>query len=139
MKTFTLHIISPERKLSLAEVVSINVPTKMGELTVLADHAPLVTLLSTGKLSVKLSDGTVETHEIHCGSMDVRPRNGGVILLVDELLDVLSFDGLDLDKEILEAKQRAQEAMQNTDAQFAVFEGELEKYMYLDKILKNKR
>ncbi len=140
-KTFLLEIISPEKKVYSEEVLSLNVQTRSGEVTVLADHVPMISLLSTGKIKIKKinSEDGIEEHAVHGGSLEVKAHNAGVVILIDELIDIESFDGLDFDAEIKAAKERAKEAMENDDATFAVYEGEMEKYLYLNKILKNKK
>lgn len=50
--TYSLEIITPEETKFKGPVVSVNVPTPDGEIGVLASHANLISLVSTGELLV---------------------------------------------------------------------------------------
>ena len=47
-KKFKLEIISPEKILFSEEVNSVIIPSFEGEMTILADHIPLITFLRPG-------------------------------------------------------------------------------------------
>lgn len=53
VKTFQLNILTPEKTVYAGSAASLTVPGEAGCLGVLADHAPLVTTLSAGKISFK--------------------------------------------------------------------------------------
>ena len=67
-KNFNLEIISPEKILFSDKVSSVTIPSFEGEMTILADHIPLITFLRPGIVSITgskeiqyfLEDGTVE-------------------------------------------------------------------------------
>lgn len=50
MATLTVSVISPERKLFEGEVESVVAPAHDGEVGILPNHAPLMTLLGEGTL-----------------------------------------------------------------------------------------
>lgn len=52
-----LRLVTPARTLFDKPVKSVSLPTEMGEITVLPDHAPLVTVLVPGELVVKSAEG----------------------------------------------------------------------------------
>lgn len=52
-----LRLVTPARTLFDKPVRSVTLPTEMGQITVLPDHAPLVSVLTAGELLVKSSDG----------------------------------------------------------------------------------
>jgi len=58
----TIHVdlVSPERKLLAAEAREVHIPGTDGDLTAMADHAPLITTLRPGVLRVVAQDGTHE-------------------------------------------------------------------------------
>lgn len=52
-----LKIVSPERIVFAGNVESVTVPGALGEFQILKDHAPLISSLTTGKLSYKDGEG----------------------------------------------------------------------------------
>lgn len=62
------------------EVISATVPGVEGEMTLLADHAPLVSVLKTGNIMIKKSDGTVENFPVESGTLEVSHNTTTVLL-----------------------------------------------------------
>jgi len=56
-KQFKLEILSQESKIFEGDVVSLVVPAKLGFLGVLANHAPLICSLTSGKIVLRESSG----------------------------------------------------------------------------------
>ena len=52
MKRLQLTIVSPEKELFQGEVNQITLPGVMGSFTILPQHAPIVSSLTRGKLSL---------------------------------------------------------------------------------------
>lgn len=74
-----LEIITPEKKVFAGEVTSVNVPGSSGQFQILKNHAPIISTLSNGKVTVK--SGT-ETH-----SYDVK---GGIVEVLKNKVTVLA-------------------------------------------------
>jgi len=53
-------LVSPERRLASLQVSSVRIPGVDGDLTAMADHAPLITTLRPGMLRVASSAGDQE-------------------------------------------------------------------------------
>ena len=53
-------LVSPERRLASVEVSEVRIPGAEGDLTAMADHAPTITTLRPGVLSVTHASGTDE-------------------------------------------------------------------------------
>ena len=53
-------LVSPERRLASLQVSSVRIPGVDGDLTAMADHAPLITTLRPGMLRVESSAGDQE-------------------------------------------------------------------------------
>jgi F-type H+-transporting ATPase subunit epsilon len=53
-------LVSPERKLMSAQVISVQIPGADGDMTAMPNHAPLITTLRPGILSVHTEKGTEE-------------------------------------------------------------------------------
>lgn len=66
----TLKIISAEDVIFEGEVTSVTLPGVMGEFTVLKNHASLVSVLDTGKITY-VADGEPVTTVVSGGLVDV--------------------------------------------------------------------
>jgi F-type H+-transporting ATPase subunit epsilon len=58
MANFRFELVSPQKLLFSGEVQQVDVPGAEGDFGVLADHAPMVTTLRPGILTVHASGGT---------------------------------------------------------------------------------
>ncbi|SNR47049.1 F0F1 ATP synthase subunit epsilon [Puniceibacterium sediminis] len=59
-ETIQFDLVSPERSLMSAQVVSVIIPGADGDLTAMPNHAPLITTLRPGVLRVETEKGTEE-------------------------------------------------------------------------------
>ena len=80
-KIIKFEIATPERMVLEEEITQISVPTKDGEITVLAGHVPLVASLKPGVLDVRRADGSVEIISISGGFIEVLKNK--VVILAD--------------------------------------------------------
>ena len=62
------------------EAVSMTVPGAEGEMTVLAEHMPLITTLKQGSIVVRQDGETQEIFHIESGILEVR-RDGATVIL----------------------------------------------------------
>jgi F-type H+-transporting ATPase subunit epsilon len=103
MSKLILEITTPERTVFQAEVDSVTIPTAEGEITVLANHAPLVGLVVPGALAIH---GEKESYlAVSGGALEVLPESRCVILTdsADRAEDLV-------EAEIEKARARAQAA-----------------------------
>ena len=123
-KYLKFQIITPERVVFEApEVEAVSLPTKMGEITILPDHLPLVASLVAGETRVKVS-GKEILMAVSGGFIEVKP--GEVVVLADsaeraEEIDITRAE---------EARGRAEKLMQEKkfeEARLYMFGGKLEK------------
>ncbi|MGY6635382.1 MAG: F0F1 ATP synthase subunit epsilon [Alkalilacustris sp.] len=56
--TFDFELVSPERRLVAMAARAVQIPGADGDLTAMPDHAPLITTLRPGVLTVEGPDGT---------------------------------------------------------------------------------
>lgn len=56
--TMQFDLVSPERKLISGEATSVMIPGAEGDMVAMPDHAPAITTLRPGILSVEMADGT---------------------------------------------------------------------------------
>lgn len=59
-ESFQFDLVSPERRLASLAASSVMVPGSEGDMTVMAEHAPVITTLRPGVLKVEGADGTQE-------------------------------------------------------------------------------
>ena len=57
---FHFDLVSPERRLMSADAVAVRIPGADGDLTAMANHAPLITTLRPGVLVVETEKGNEE-------------------------------------------------------------------------------
>ena len=80
---FTLSIVTQEKILLEKEVTSVIAPGSEGYLGILTDHAPLITALKAGKLTIK-EEGDIENEYFISGGF-LEVSNNMVTMLVDEV------------------------------------------------------
>ena len=102
-KTIKFEIVTLERVVLKQEILQVTAPTQQGEITVLPDHIPLISILKPGVLEIK----TV-------GETEIMSVSGGFIEVLKDKVVVLAdaaerADELDEEK-IAEARKAAEEA-----------------------------
>jgi F-type H+-transporting ATPase subunit epsilon len=88
-ESFNFELVSPE-KLLLSEAVSeVVLPGSEGEMTVMANHAPVMTTIRPGVLTVKGASGQVDRFVVFGGFADILPT--GCTVLAESALAVADF------------------------------------------------
>ncbi|NMC51783.1 F0F1 ATP synthase subunit epsilon [Candidatus Kuenenbacteria bacterium] len=78
-KKIYFEITTPEKNVYRDEVDSISLPTEMGQITILANHIPLVSSLTPGELIIR-KDGKELDMAVSGGLVEVRGNNHVVVL-----------------------------------------------------------
>ena len=123
MATIQFDLVSPEKKLASLEVSEIQIPGSDGDLTAMAEHAPLLTTLRPGLLSVKtgsdlmeyiVTGGFVEISGTNVSVLaeEALPRNEVNTSIIEELINkatvalegVTAEDKDDADKRLADTK-----------------------------------
>lgn len=94
---FHFELVAPERLLFAGEVTQVIVPGSEGEFTVMKDHAPLMTTLRPGIVTVE-SSGVAQRLYVRGGFADVAPT--GLTILAESALPVEEFSAARLNVEI---------------------------------------
>lgn len=84
MSTFPFTLITPEGKLFQGEAVSVTAPGEWGEFGILSRHAPMVSALKTGVLTIKSTDGE-SFWTVDSGVFEVT-QDGQSVALIDHAL-----------------------------------------------------
>jgi F-type H+-transporting ATPase subunit epsilon len=129
---YTLTIVTPERVVFEDKVSSLVAPGSEGYLGVLTDHAPLITALVPGKLTVKDKEGKEQIFSVSGGFLEV--SNNIATILADAVETPVEIDvdraraALDRAKERLQTKSpeidyaRAQAALSRALNRIRVYE-----------------
>lgn len=80
MAAFPFELVSPERLVFSEQVDEVVVPGIEGEFTVLAGHAPFISVLKPGIITIK-SGGRTRAFYVRGGLADVNPQ--GLTILAD--------------------------------------------------------
>jgi len=110
-----LEIVSPERLVISETVKSVVVPGADGYFTVLGEHAPLMTTLKPGFITVEDNAGVSHVYYVRGGFADVSPE--GLTILAEEARPVTEFKREEIEALIasgmtaLEAAATAEEQM----------------------------
>ncbi|MCK4305635.1 MAG: F0F1 ATP synthase subunit epsilon [Candidatus Eisenbacteria sp.] len=77
--TYDVELLTPEKTVLKAQIVSMIVPGTEGFLGVLANHAPLITGLVPGLLALTFPDGRKEEYCISGGFLEVSGNHAVVL------------------------------------------------------------
>jgi F-type H+-transporting ATPase subunit epsilon len=102
-EAFKFELVSPERLLVSEEVQSVVIPGAEGEMTVLANHAPVMTTVKPGVVTVKTASGAEERYVVFGGFADILPS--GCTLLAESATAVKDIDRADIARRIQEARE----------------------------------
>ena len=87
MAKLRFSLVAPERELFAGEVDQVDAPGAEGDFGVLAGHAPFMTTLREGVVTVR-DGGTVRVFQIQGGFADVTPQ--GLTILAEQAVEVFA-------------------------------------------------
>jgi F-type H+-transporting ATPase subunit epsilon len=105
---FTFELVSPERLLVSEQVESVVIPGTEGEMTVLAHHAPVMTTIKPGVVTVKPVSGAAERYVVFGGFADILPS--GCTLLAESAISVKDIVEADVARRIQDAREDVADA-----------------------------
>ena len=91
---FNFELVSPERLLVSGSVSEVVIPATEGEMTVMANHAPTMTTIKPGVVTVKTADGKKDRYVVFGGFADIIPT--GCTLLAESAVHVDDFNSADI-------------------------------------------
>ncbi|OCW59046.1 F0F1 ATP synthase subunit epsilon [Hoeflea olei] len=101
--SFNFELVSPERLLMSASVSQVVLPGSAGEMTVMAHHAPTMTTIKPGVVTVVTADGQSERYVVFGGFADIVPD--GCTLLAESAVAVGDIDREDLARRLQDARE----------------------------------
>ncbi len=105
MKPFKVNIVTPEKVAWEAEAVSVILPGSLGYLGIWANHAPLVTGLEPGVVTIRLDD-TGTTQYMACSGGFVEVSRNTVNVMTDSCEEAGQIDGDRARAALARAKER---------------------------------
>lgn len=121
------QIITPERVVSSDEIEQVSVPTSEGEITILKNHIPLVSVIKPGELKYK-KDGEDFSLAVSGGFLEVR-ENGSVVILADTAEHAHEIDIERAEEAKVKAVELMKESRNKEEVEFEAFESQLEKHL----------
>ncbi len=79
-KQLQLTIARVDSPVFAGSVISVTVPGSEGEMTILANHAPLMTALKGGVITVRKEDGSSEKFSLTSGTLEVSQNQVTILL-----------------------------------------------------------
>ncbi|KGF69678.1 ATP synthase F0F1 subunit epsilon [Hoeflea sp. BAL378] len=122
--SFNFELVSPEKLLLSASVTEVVIPGMEGEMTVMAHHAPTMTTIKPGVVTVVMADGRSERYVVFGGFADIVPD--GCTLLAESAVAVADIDRDDLARRLQDAREDFNDA--TTDS------GKQKAQQYLDQL-----
>ena len=115
MATIQCEIVSAEESLFSGAIISLSLRGTIGELGITPGHAPLLTGINPGAVTLRMEDGSEEIFFASGGFLEVQP--GFVTLLADTAIRAEDLD----EAQAEEARQQAEKAMEdrNAEAEFS--------------------
>ena len=102
-EAFQFELVSPERLLVSEQVESVVIPGSEGEMTVMANHAPVMTTVKPGVVTVKTAAGATERYVVFGGFADILPA--GCTLLAESAVAVSAINREDIARRIQDARE----------------------------------
>jgi F-type H+-transporting ATPase subunit epsilon len=118
--TIHVDVVSAEESIYSGEAEFVVLPGEAGELGIYPRHTPLITRIRPGEVRIRTGSGEEELIFVAGGILEVQPR--AITVLADT-----AIRGHDLDEaKALDAKKRAEEAMQNRTSQLEIARAQAE-------------
>ena len=105
---FNFELVSPERLLLSEMVTEVVIPATEGEMTVMANHAPTMTTIKPGVVSVRSASGAKKDYVVFGGFADILPT--GCTLLAESAVAIEDLTKDELTRRIEAAKKEIEDA-----------------------------
>ena len=112
--TFEVEVLTPEGEVFNGEVHQVSTRTAVGEIGILANHAPLLAALRPTELRLHLSDSETQRYAQAHGWLQVFGNQAR--LLIEEAIDPDDLDPATLKEQLADAEQRLVESEEGSGA-----------------------
>jgi F-type H+-transporting ATPase subunit epsilon len=114
-RTIAVEVLTPEGEVFDGDVRMVSTRTEVGDIGILANHAPVLAALRPTELRLRLSDTEVKRYAQAHGWLQVFGNRAR--LLVEEAIAPENLDAAALKEEIADAEQRLADAEQGSAEQ----------------------
>jgi F-type H+-transporting ATPase subunit epsilon len=132
-KNLSVKIVTPEEVVISDDYIKATFPTLNGEISILANHIPLVSLIKAGEIKLETASGRLTNLSVSSGILEVRP-NSQIVILADtaERAEHINIEKAE------EARQRVQKLLEEKsharEVDYARLQAVLEKEMARIKV-----
>lgn len=105
--TMQFDLVSPEKRLASLEATQVQIPAAEGDMTAMPDHAPVITTLRPGLVTVTGADGAETSFAVTGGFAEI---NAEAMSVLAEHASVGAEGKAALEEILEDARQRAGEA-----------------------------
>ena len=89
--TFPLRVFAIDREIFVGDAESLIVPAATGQIQILADHTPLVSILKEGEVIIEAANGSTQPFDSAQGILKL-PISGGTVEVTDkEVIALVNF------------------------------------------------
>lgn len=131
--TIKFEIVTPEQIVLKEYVVRATIPTQSGEVTILPNHIPLVSILKSGLIEVEKADGSIDIMAVSGGFLEVLIDK--IVILADYAERAVNLDEKLVEAARVKAEKAKLDAHNLDDVQFADVAAKLETELLKTKAL----
>jgi F-type H+-transporting ATPase subunit epsilon len=113
--TFSVEVLTPEGEVFNGDVVQLSTRTMVGEVGILANHAPLLASLRPAVLRLRISEKETKRYAQSHGMLQVYGNHAQV--LIEQAIAPEDLDTNTLEAELADAEQRLTNADDDSAAQ----------------------
>jgi F-type H+-transporting ATPase subunit epsilon len=113
MATFNLEIITPLEVVYRGEAEFVKLRTIVGDMGILAHHAPLVSELVLGQMMIRTEDKVEENFFISGGFLEISKEK--TVILADDAMNVKDIDVVLAKREVEELKAKMEKIKEEKD------------------------
>jgi F-type H+-transporting ATPase subunit epsilon len=113
--TFEVEVLTPEGEVFSGEVRQVSTRTAVGEIGILANHAPLLAALRPAELRLHLSEAEIKRYAQAHGWLQVFGNHAR--LLVEEAIAPEDLDTASLKEQLSDAERRLTDSEEGSAAQ----------------------
>ncbi|MDD5071496.1 MAG: ATP synthase F1 subunit epsilon [Patescibacteria group bacterium] len=133
-KTIKFEVVTPERVVLKENIRQVTVPTRSGEITVLPNHMPLVSVLKPGVIELEKENGETEVMSVSGGFIEVLKNK--VVILADTAERAQELDLIRAEEARARAEKIKDETRQEDAENFAAITAQLEKELARTKAVR---
>ena len=106
--TMQFDLVSPERRLASLEAQQVQLPGADGQMTAMPNHAPVITSLRPGLVTVTGTDGQATSYAVTGGFAEISPE--GATVLAERAYQATAENRAEIETYLAEARAAAEKA-----------------------------